>query len=107
MRGPFDVGIVADGLLGTGDDLIVGHEILIIIRDVVCLGTRRLFRTVGILHLMEVQGVGFFWKSLPSPESAGSVGLTTLSVSLPPEAALNPFSKFSPDSVARASPEDW
>ena len=64
MRGPLDVGIVADGLLGTGDDLIVGHEILIIIRDVVCLGARCLFRTVGILHLMEVQGVGILLEIL-------------------------------------------
>lgn len=61
----------------------------------------------GFCTLWKYKVSGFFWKSLPSPESAGSVGLTTLSVSLPPEAALNPFSKFSPDSVARASPEDW
>ena len=37
---------------------------------------------------------------------AGSAGVTVLFASLLFEAALKPRAKFSPDSVARASPED-
>ena len=101
MRGCFHVLVFGDGLLSACDNRIVFHEVLVTVGTL--LGLTGFLSAVRVLGLVEVQRI----RRLVEGRRLAGAGVTVLFASSLFEAVLKPRAKFSPDSVARASPEDW